>query len=212
MLCAALYLSGDKRALRATYGDAADLAIHAEWLEHLKAGGDAGQLMGMMQALGGGVYLGGVGAVSAARRIYTTVGPVSLVAAGALGYAAWKWLRHPSRRSLATGLGRVLEIFGEIAEFQRDQQRRFDSALPPTPIWDVLAGSNPLEAVVGRAALHLLARDPRGHLSARELNEKIDVTVGATEARVRASLRSTDCFYEVYRGRWQVGMARVLST
>jgi predicted nucleic acid-binding protein len=185
-----LFLSKDKSALRAAYGDAADLAIHAEWLEHIKAGGDAGQLMGMMQALSSGVYLGCVGAFSAARRIYMSAGPLSVVAVGALGIVGWKWLRHPSRRSLLSGVGRVFEKVGEIVVVQRDRQKRFDAALPPAPTWDVLASSNPTAAVVGRAALHLLARDPQGHLSARQLNHKLDATLSATEARVRALLRA----------------------
>lgn len=206
-----LYLSKDKRALRATYGDAADLAVHAEWLDHLKASGDAGQLKGMLQAVRGGVYVGGVGAVSAARRIYAAAGPLSVVAAGALGIAAWRWLRHPSRRSFLSGAGRVLEILGEIAVLQRDQQRRFDAALPPMPTWEVLASSNPVGAVVGRAALHMLVRDPNGHLSVRELHQKLDANLSATEAKVRGLLRATSCFDEVYRGRWQVGMARFVT-
>jgi len=40
----AFYLSNDRPALAAVYGEDSDLTEHAEWVEILKACGDAGQL------------------------------------------------------------------------------------------------------------------------------------------------------------------------
>ena len=206
-----LYLSRDKRALRAAYGDDAELVEHAEWLEHLKAGGDAGELSRMLNATGGLVFATGYGIVQAMRRSYEAIGPLSALAAGALGYAAWNWLRHPSRRGLAEGFGKLIEAFAEITEVQRSREQHFEAALPPIPTWEELAASNDPAAVVGRAALYALAREPSGQLSAQELAGRIDYSVTRSDKTVRAALRSTSCFGEVYRGRWQVGEAYSLA-
>ena len=203
----ALYLSRDKRALRAAYGDDAELVEHAEWLEHLKAGGDAGELSRMLNATGGLVFATGYGIVQAARRSYAAIGPLSALVAGALGYAAWNWLRHPSRRGLAEGFGKLIEAFAEITEVQRAREQHFEAALPPIPTWEELATSNDPAAVVGRAALYELAREPRGHLSAQELAGRIHYSLTRSDKTVRLALRATSCFDEVYRGRWQVGEA-----
>jgi hypothetical protein len=78
------------------------------------------------------------------------------------------------------------------------------------PTWKELSASNAPSEVVGRAALYALAREPRGHLSAQELAAKIDYSVSRSDKTVRAALRSTSCFDEVYRGRWQVGASQHL--
>lgn len=207
----ALYVSKDKRALRAAYGDAADFVEHEKWLHHLKAGGDAGELTRMLNATGGIVRLAGYGVTSGARRVYSVAGPLGAVAAGAAGYALWQWFRHPSRSGFAAGVGKVLELFAEMTALQREQEQRFQAALPPAPTWRDLSASTAADAVVGRACLHALAREPIGHLSAEELAEKLETPVAHNHNVVRSALRSAGCFAEVYRGRWQAGAAQSLA-
>jgi predicted nucleic acid-binding protein len=200
-----LYVSKDKRAVRAAYGDAADLAVQAEWLEVLKAGGDAGELARMLRSASGGLALAGYGAVGAARKVYEALGPWSVVVGVGGAYLLVKWLRQPSRRGLLSGFDMVMEALGEVVAVQDEQRKLFEAALPPVLPWSELAGLIPSDAVLGRACLNALARTDRGHLSAQELAQKISPSILGTEAKVRAGLRSTSCFVEVFRGRWQVG-------
>jgi predicted nucleic acid-binding protein len=206
-----LYLSRDKRALRAAYGDRGNWAAHAEWLTLLQAGGDAGQVVRLFNAVGGVGLLGGYGAAAVARRAYSHLGPLSVAAGAGLVYGGVKWFRHPSRQGLRTTLGQMLEFFGGLAALLESQQQLFDQALPPSATWDVRTDSRQDDAVVGRGALYALSRDEQGHRSAHELAEKLRTRVGCTEAQVRGLLRATGCFEQVYRGRWQAGTALVRS-
>jgi hypothetical protein len=86
-------------------------------------------------------------------------------------------------------------------EWQRDaQQEVFDKALPRVPSWSTLAATNPSENVVGPAALYTLARETTAHISPHSLRTRVP----CGEVTMRRLLRTTPCFTEVYRGRWQV--------
>ena len=204
-----LFLSRDKPALRAVYGDDADSAMQAEWLTLLKAGGDAGQVMRVLGGIGGIGIATGQGVASLARRSYAAIGPLSIALAIGVTYGAWRWLRHPSRQGLRSGLMRALDLLARLAVLQQEQRRLFDGALPPPATWELFGHGASPDAPVGRAALHALARHRSGHLSARELTGELAPTIKCTEQQVRALLRSAPCFEEVYRGRWQVGQALV---
>lgn len=91
-------------------------------------------------------------------------------------------------------------------EMQRvTRQEIFDNGLPPVPSWHTLEATTGHESVIGRAALHTLARERTTHLSARELTTKLPHPLSCTEITLRRVLRSAPCFTEVYRGRWQIG-------
>jgi hypothetical protein len=107
-------------------------------------------------------------------------------------------------------MGHLIELFAEVATQQQIRQRHFDAALPPVPTWDELTATNTSDAILGRACIYTLARAPRGHLSAQELAAEIRRELPCSDAKVRDILRSTGCFTEVYRGRWQVGTDRSL--
>jgi predicted nucleic acid-binding protein len=200
-----LYFSKDKDALRATYGAESDLVEHAEWLDNLRAGGDAAECLSLLNGTGMFGYLAGAGIVAGARSMYGVAGVASVPIGAALLYGAWCWLRHPSRASLRSGLGEFAEFLAEIGQHHYARQHQFDAALPDVPTWGELAPANPNDDVLGRASLYFLARERRGHLSAHELADQVRPHVSCSDAKIRAVLRATPCFYEVYRGRWQVG-------
>jgi hypothetical protein len=201
----ALYVSKDRPALRAVYGDAAELSSQHEWVDYLKAGGDVGQLRRLLYSASAGVTLVGYGVAAATRRIYSALGgPLTAVAAAGLGWAGFRWLRQPRWAGLKAGGLRVLNVLGVVGALMEQRRRHLEAALPPLPDWDG-AGARP--ALLGRAVLQALARDSRGTRSAHELTETVRSELPCSEPHVRALLRSTTCFQEVYRGRWQVGRA-----
>jgi predicted nucleic acid-binding protein len=204
-----LYLSKDNDALRAAYGAAADLIDHEQWLARLQAGSDAAELMRMLRGAGALTVAAGDGAFRAARWIYGELGDVAMLLGGLAAALGWLWVRDPARASLRSGAGKVIEYVATIGLEQRDREQHFLRALPPVASWSTLLKSNDADDVLGRACLHDLAREPCGHLSASELAAKLRRDFACSDARVRAILRSTPCFTEVYRGRWQVGHAAV---
>ncbi len=200
-----LYVSKDGPAVAAVYGVGTDLIDRERWLDHLKAGGDAGELARMVHGAHMVAGITGMGAFKAAQSAYDTLGPLGLLFAGSVGYLLWDWIKQPERQGLRSALSDIFAFVMEI-EMQRDaQQEVFDSALPRVPSWSTLAATNPSESVVGRAALYTLAREATAHISAHELTEALRMRVPCSEANVRHLLRTTPCFTEVYRGRWQVG-------
>jgi hypothetical protein len=200
-----LYVSKDKPAVAAVYGAGADLIDRDKWLDHLKAGSDAGELARMVH---GTHMVAGItcrGLFKAGQSAYDTLGPFSLLLAGGVGYLLWDWIKQPERQGLRSALGDIL-MFAMELELQRStQQEVFDKALPRVPSWPTLEATNTSESVVGRAALYTLARETTAHISAHELTETLRTRVSCSEANVRRLLRATPCFTEVYRGRWQVG-------
>jgi len=200
-----LYVSKDGPAVAAVYGAGADLIDRDKWLDHLKAGGDAGELALMVRGAQTAAGITGMGAFKAAQSAYDTLGPLSLLLAGGVGYLLWDWIKQPERQGLRSALGDIFTFVMEM-ELQRSaQQEVFDKALPRVPSWSSLAATNTPENVIGRAGLYTLARETTAHISARELTETLRTRVSCSEATVRRLLRATPCFTEVYRGRWQVG-------
>jgi hypothetical protein len=200
-----LYVSKDGPAVAAVYGAGADLIDRSKWLDHLKAGSDAGELARMVHGAHVAAGLTGMGVFKAAQKAYDTLGPLGLLLVGGVGYLLWDWIRQPERQGLRSGLSDIFMFVMEM-ELQRSaQQELFDKALPRVPSWSTLAAANTSESLVGRAALHTLAREMTAHVSAQELTETLRTHVPCNEATVRRLLRATPCFTEVYRGKWQVG-------
>ena len=200
-----LYVSKDGPAVTAVYGAGADLIDREKWLDHLKAGSDAGELARMIQSAHMLAGIGGMGMFKAAQSTYDALGPLGILFVGGVGYLLWDWLKQPERQGLRSALGDIFMLVMEM-EMQRDaQQEVFDKSLPRVPSWSTLAATNTAESVVGRAALYTLARETTVHASAHELAETLQTRVSCSEATVRRLLRATSCFTEVYPGRWQVG-------
>ncbi len=206
----AFFLSNDRAALRAVYGPDIDVDEHETWLEVLRAGGDAGELGQMLQFGLNVAGLMGQSAVSGLKRIEARFGWWALIPF-ALGFAIVVRRASPqtkeritsSARSLGTAL---LETAAAVLTTYRAARERFERRIPEQPTWESLAEVCPPEAVLARACLHTLARSPQGDRSARELAGDLPfLPVASGEAKVRAVLRTRDCFFEAWRGRWQVG-------
>ncbi len=200
-----LYLSKDKPALRAVYGAESELAEHAEWLERLRAGGDAAELERFMDSTSRFTYMSGYGVVKGAQRAYDLIGPWSILLGAVGAYGLWQLVGEQSRQSLRSGLGRFVEFCAELMMQQRAHEQHFDAALPSVPTLGELTLHNSTDDVLGRACLYALAREPDGHLSAQELAGKMRRELPCSDARVRAVMREVSSFSQVRPGRWQVG-------
>ena len=208
LLLGAFFLSEDGKPLRAVYGDA-DLSGHRDWVDILKAGGDAGQLGKTLTLAANLTALAGQGLASGARRIAAATSPWVLVAAG-LG-AAWWYLNRPAstRQQVTSAAEAVLtcaarrggRLPGSPGPVHQRTHRR------PRAGQSLAADLRPA-AVLGRACLHTLARSPGCDRSAAELTAELPyLGVAQGEAKVRQVLRDGGPFTEVWRGRWQAGHA-----
>lgn len=214
----AFYLSEDRSPLQAVYGHDVDLAAHHEWVEALKAGGDAGEL-GRMFHFFVWVFAPLVGSILMPLKILVTrLRWWSLVAPALASGLAIKYtspeVKH-SIRSAASSAGKALPpalaVCHDVFAVYRDLLERLERTAPSVPSWDELATTNGNEAVLLRACLHTLARSPMSDRSARELADALPaLAVAQGETKVRYILRSHDCFFEVWRGRWQVGEVAAL--
>jgi predicted nucleic acid-binding protein len=215
LVLGAYYLSKDKTALRAVYGDAADLVKHDKWLEILKAGGNAGELGQMINALVGVVGLAGYGVVAGVRRLppIAVIGGLGLF--GAAAAVAYRRSSETSRQSLRAGFGRFATGVAELFAAYQMYTREFRQAAPPSPPWANLAAASSRDAALLRACLYSLSRSRASDRSALELSRVLpDIGTGRGEAKVRTALRASTLTSETWRGRWQVGrsMARPHST
>jgi hypothetical protein len=130
---------------------------------------------------------------------------LSILLGTAGAYGLWRWLSDPSRQGLRDGVGRFAEFCVELMLQQRAYEQLFDAALPEVPTLRQLAAQTHADSVLGRACLHALAREQAGHLSAQELAGSVRREIPCADARVRAIMREVSSFWEVDRGRWQVG-------
>jgi predicted nucleic acid-binding protein len=203
-----MYVSKDGPAVRAVYGEGADLIDRERWLDHLKAGSDAGELALLVHGNHVVAGLAGMGVFKATQKVYDTFGPVGFLLAGGVGLLLSDWIRQPERQGLRSALGEIFMLVMEMELQRGTQQEVFDKSLPDVPNWSTLAAANTPESAVGRAALYTLAREMRAHISAQELTEALRTHLPCGEATVRRLLRGTSCFEEVNRGRWQVGAAQ----
>lgn len=206
LLLEAFYLSNDRPALTAVYGEDADLTEHAQWVEILKAGGDAGELGKMVTFTANLSVLAGSGIIGGIKRLASATSPWLLIAAGV--FATWRLVaasdatKQSLRQAGASALTYILAAYLAYEEVRT----KFAQATPAAPSWAALAETNPPAAVLARACMHTLARSTRNDLSAEELARQLpNLDVPQGEAKVRGLLRGMDCFTEVRRGRWQLG-------
>jgi hypothetical protein len=205
LLVQAFFLSNDRKALRAVYGEA-DLAEHHQWVDVLKAGGDAGELDKMFALVTNLVTLAGKGLVGGARRVVNATSPWALVPVG-LALAGW-YLRasdHAKRRAATFVQSVFTGIAGAVITYE-EARARFNRVMPKVPDWDSLAETTSPSAVLGRACMYTLARSPMSDRSAAELAQDLPyLGVPQGEAKVRQMLRDVNSFTQVWQGRWQLG-------
>jgi predicted nucleic acid-binding protein len=211
----AFYLSEDKVARQAVYGSRFTNEEIQKWVNVLKAGGDAGILGLLLEAVAMLTGLVGASVWGVFDKLTRNLKPWIrlLIAVAGVGAGGYFYRRLPEERR-AGYRDRFIDVLEEAVAFGSEYvaaTARFDWALPDVPDWSALAGERPPVAVLTRACLHTLARSKVSHCSAVELAEtlpRLGVAQGAP--KVREVLRSNPgAFEEVYRGRWQVGATLV---
>lgn len=213
LLLEAFYLTEDKAAAKAVYGDSRSSDNLHAWLEALRAGSDMGLLGSMLNAaLLAGVLSGGA-LWGLARGLAKSVSlPVVVTAAAGAGYVAYK-MAPESKRRAAGAIGNMLRIMTGIYAERERVAELFNPAAPVTPSWTELATLEDVDSLLVRACLHTLARSKRSDQSAAQLAGQLPaLPVAQSEGKVRGVLRSQVCFAQVARGRWQVGEALVRAT
>lgn len=84
-----LYVSKDGPAVTAVYGAGADLIDRDKWLDHVRAGSDAGELARMVRGAHMVSGLTGMGVFKAVQKAYEALGPLALLVVGGVRYLAW---------------------------------------------------------------------------------------------------------------------------
>jgi hypothetical protein len=206
----AFYLTEDGPARLAVYGVDLEPDERRKWLERLRCGGDAGELWKLILAATAVPTLAVTGLWNLGRWLYER-SPWALAAAlGPAVFFAMK-AKPESYRRLGAMLHDSAMYFadGVIVPYN-ESIARFNAMAPPIPSWEELTSTNPRDAVLMRACLHKLARSRKSPMSVRELAAELPTLgIGQGEQRVRQTLRCNKCFFEPYKGKWQIGYAIV---
>jgi hypothetical protein len=208
LVLGAFFLSEDSRAVRAVFGSGVDLEAHLEWLEVLRAGGDAGELVRSIFVTMGAPFAGVAELFSLSRWLAQRFSPWLPVS---LGVAIARLLRSrvssESWQNLRGVFSDAAEAFAHMYWQYQDAFERFRRAAAPAPTWKKLARTNERKMVLARACLYTLARSSTSPMPAGDLEGVLpELEVGQGEKLVREVLRSNGCFAEPYPGRWQVGV------
>lgn len=210
----AFFLSEDRRAVQAVYGEGIDLSARRNWLARLCSSGDAGELAKMVFAAAMVPTLAVGGTIEAGRLVARRLSPWALLPIGAgLIALAYRYISKERWAGLGGGAGKLaLGLMYLQANYLREYEH-FRAAAPPTPRWEELAREIDRRALLQRACMHTLARLPDGCSSASALADSLPaLDVGQGEALVREVLRGSGCFHQPYAGRWQLGEPAVTRT
>lgn len=203
----AFFLSEDRRAVQAVYGDRVDLGEHRNWLAMLRSGGNAGELGTMVFAAAMVPTLAVGGTIEAGRRVSRSLSPWALLPIGAgLAALGYRYVSKERWANLGGGVGKLALGFMYLHANYLREYERFRAAAAPTPKWDELAVEIDRPELLQRGCMHTLARSADGCLSASSLASSLPALgIGQGEALVRQALRGSGCFHQPYARRWQVG-------
>lgn len=206
----AFYLTEDGPARLAVYGVDLEPDERRKWLEPLRCGGDAGELWKLILTATAVPTLAVTGLWNLGRWLYARSPWVLAAALGPAAFFAMK-AKPESYRRLGAMLHDSAMYFAESVIVPYNESiARFNAMAPPTPSWEEITSTNPRDAVLMRACLHKLARSRKSPMSVRELAAELPTLgIGQGEQRVRHTLRGNRCFFEPYKGKWQIGYAIV---
>jgi predicted nucleic acid-binding protein len=213
-------LTHDKPLLRAVHGDDADIEALAEWLHIALAGRIMGETDQHVIAAAGltnltiyGSFASGAALVRLVRRLPLTL-QLLIVGTSLAGiYVARKRIAvaaQSAKGGLMALADQILPVISELVAQREIASEMLLAAGPPSgrDTWatgfpDLPKATAP-EALT-RLCLYALARS--NARSAASLSGELggEVGVATGEAKVRAVLRSNRCFYQLPRGRFQVG-------
>lgn len=203
----AFFLSEDRRAVKAVYGDEVDLSLHRNWLTILRSSGDAGELAKVVFAAAMLPTAAIAGTVEAGQWISRKLSPWVLLPIGVslMGLAS-RFVSKDRWTNLSAGMGELVLGFVHLHDRYLREYERFRASAPPTPKWEELPRNIHRRALLQRACMHALARSADGCTSAATLASTLPALgVGQGEALVRETLRSGGCFHQPYFGHWQLG-------
>jgi predicted nucleic acid-binding protein len=214
LLLDAPVLSKDKNLLRAVYGDQHDIVAHGEWLDTLRAGGDAGPLGEFLMAgymLTAGIGIGSYRLIARTVKVFGWALTVTFAGLGTLGV---RFLATPETKAkVMTGVKTVTaegwELLQTVLLSLGEAQTQVEAMAPKSaPFRDGYVA----EDVLTRVCIHNVARARSGHVSAERLNQELHLPgVPHGEATIRKVLRGEPAFVQVYKGRFQLGRALVCS-
>jgi len=212
LLLGAPLLSKDPKPLTAVYGDGLVYSAHIDWLDALSAGGDIGAFG---RALYGLVLIGavfGMAGVDAAQALLKLVPwPIAVGLSGLAAVAFWRFVPPDTKnkivRGTKTGARVGLELLGDVMTNYAEARKEFNALAAPSSDPSDFEHSLSADATLTRSCLYYVARHPQPQLSASELHDHLQgrLEVPAGEKKLRAVLRSTPSFVEVYKGRFQLG-------
>jgi predicted nucleic acid-binding protein len=206
----AVYLTKDSRAAKAAYGMRRDPEELKQWLDILRAGGNAGQLGVMFEVsvlVVGTPIMGIATAYGALTKSFPM--PVRvLIAIGLLVLAAWGVSKlDDDTRDILMELGSAIASFAGATMGERaGALRLIENATVVMPPPDAEVANLPKRRLVARRLIRELARSRAGCLTVASLVAQIRADgLLVSESTVRSALRTYACFDETYRGWWQVG-------
>jgi hypothetical protein len=204
----AFFLSHDRAALEAVYGEGIDIEAHREWLGILRSSGDAGELgkLVLVSAITPTALV--AGAVESGRWISRHVSPWAFLAL-IIGGAWFAYERVPSEtwRQLRSGLGTGILAFGDLYFRYLEAHRTFALASAPAPDWSELADCLPTEALAIRASMLDLVTGPSGTRSSKKLSDDALARFGVevVPTMLERYLADAGCFRALGSGLWQLG-------
>lgn len=207
----AFFLSRDNNALRAVYGDNFHVPLDGELLQLVKAGSNVAQLEQLI-SLEGIVSESAIsGIVSLIRKAIKNVDPMILLLMVPIAVLGYRWLSRrflvDTKESIKQTIGEIVNLTMELMQAYLHYDQRFQKVTPLISSWGSFPESIGSRSALTRACLHVLAREPKGHLSARELSEELPyLGTGQGEKLVRETLRASGFFTELSSGRWQIGV------
>lgn len=199
----AFFVSRDGDALDAVYGSGFDRTRHDEWVSTLKTGGDATELVSLLQSAAMLGRLVALPAGSLAKLMGSSLASAVFGAAGLLAVYEVSGLRR--RRALCKGA--TAAMVGLFTAYERLQNAitEFSATAAPAAT-EAELGVLSSDDGLFRAALIVFCKSPESTLSASEVHERTtSAGRSSSEARVRSLLRSNKCFVQVGRGRFQLG-------
>ncbi len=219
LLLNAPVLTRDRRLLRAVHGNDANIDDLTEWLRIALAGRALGEADEQLLFATIGAQLLGRGSIAGATKLIRMLGSLPPLAQIAI-LAGTTGLAVAARRPIADFLISVRRVFAQSAErllpeleawaAERETALAWlHAAAPPMGPNSVVSNfptiSDDADALV-RLCVYVLGR-AEGAISAASLRRGLPTEIAAYVAvtQIRAVLRESVCFYQLPRGRWQLG-------